>query len=60
MQKNINRKSLNSNLSHVLKRRKGSDKMIPDDSTVSESVVVINGIEFEDLDAYYDYITDID
>ncbi len=34
--------------------------MIPDDGTVSESVVVINGIEFEDLDAYYDYITDFD
>ncbi len=32
--------------------------MIPDDSTVNESVIIINGIEFEDLNAYFDYITD--
>ncbi len=51
-------KSLNLNLSHALTKRKGSDKMIPDDSTVNESVIIINGIEFEDLNAYFDYITD--
>lgn len=32
--------------------------MIPDDSTVNESVIIINGMEFEDLNAYFDYITD--
>ena len=35
---------------------KVGERMIPDDYVTDEGYITINGITFEDLDAYFDYI----